>query len=64
MSFKIHVNAQCYQTLTKKLCFGLWLGLVLVLPKSLAVTIKKNHGLPSKLLQLFYFNDLVKTISI
>jgi hypothetical protein len=24
----------------KKLCFGLWLGLVLVLPKSLAVTIK------------------------
>jgi hypothetical protein len=26
----------------KKLCFGLWLGLVLVLPKLLAVTIKNN----------------------
>jgi hypothetical protein len=35
--------------------FGLWLELLLVLPKSLAVTRKKNHGLPSTLLQLFYF---------
>jgi hypothetical protein len=31
-------------------------GLVLELPKSLAVTIKKFHGLRSKLLQLFYFS--------
>jgi hypothetical protein len=34
-------NAQCYQTFAKLvLCFGLWLGLDLVLPKSLAVTIE------------------------
>jgi hypothetical protein len=34
-------NAQCYQTFAKLvLCFGLWLGLDLVLPKSLAATIK------------------------
>jgi hypothetical protein len=32
-----------------------WPGLVLELPKSLAVTIIKNYCLRSKLLQLFYF---------